>query len=204
MLSSDNLFGTESDNQAADSETDPFPASGADDLLWQQLGAIAPTISDRTPGQTAVRGIPSGVPSDRQKPSGVHADQTNTSYKGLVSQIARKYSVDPALVASVIAAESGGNPDATSSSGAKGLMQLMPETAAALGVTDPYDPARNIEGGTKYLRSMLDRFGGNTSLALAAYNAGPQNVIKYGGVPPFSETRTYIKRVLGAAGHTSV
>lgn len=96
----------------------------------------------------------------------------------------------------MIEQESGFDPNATSQAGAAGLMQLMPETARGLGVTDPYDPAQSIEAGVRYLRGQLDRFGGDPALALAAYNAGPNAVQRYGGVPPYAETQRYVESVL--------
>src|ERR1700722_8286930 len=116
----------------------------------------------------------------------------------LVAQNADIWQVDPALIKSVIANESSFNPNATSPVGAQGLMQLMPETAASLGVKNPYDPAQNVAGGTRYLRGLLDRFNGDTRLAVAAYNAGPNAVEKYGDVPPYAETQSYVKNVLGS------
>ena len=113
----------------------------------------------------------------------------------LVAQAAKKYDVDPRLVSAVAEVESNNNPAAVSGAGAIGVMQLMPDTAAALGV-DPYDAEQNIEGGTRYLRQMLDSFGGDVRKALAAYNAGPQAVRDYNGVPPYSETQDYVNRVL--------
>jgi soluble lytic murein transglycosylase-like protein len=116
----------------------------------------------------------------------------------LIEQNARTWQVDPALIKAVIANESGFNANATSSVGAQGLMQLMPGTAASLGVRDAYDPAQNVAGGTHYLRGLLDRFGGDKRLAIAAYNAGPGAVEKYGGVPPYAETRNYVQNVLAS------
>ena len=113
----------------------------------------------------------------------------------LIEAAARKYKVDPKLVAAVAEVESNGNQDAVSSVGAIGVMQLMPDTAASLGV-DPYNKQQNIEGGAKYLRQMLDTFGGDTRKAVAAYNAGPGAVKDYGGVPPYKETQNYVNKVL--------
>lgn len=119
---------------------------------------------------------------------------------GLVSQhvdrSAARHGLDPHLVHAVIRAESAYNPRAVSPKGAVGLMQLMPATAHELSVDDPFDPASNIEGGSSYLRRMLDRFDGNLELALAGYNAGPEAVRRFGGVPPYRETRQYVERVL--------
>ena len=114
----------------------------------------------------------------------------------LIRRYAARYHLDVRMVQAVVQVESGYNPRALSSKGAIGLMQLMPATAKLLGVTDPWDPEQNIRGGTAYLRRMLDRFGGNTRLALAAYNAGPGAVSRHGGVPPYRETRNYVRKVL--------
>ena len=108
---------------------------------------------------------------------------------------ARRYSLDPALVKAIIFAESGYNPKATSKRGARGLMQLMPNTARALGVKNSYNPEENIAGGVKYFKRLVDKYDGNIKLALAAYNSGSRNVRKYQGVPPFKETRNYIRKV---------
>jgi soluble lytic murein transglycosylase-like protein len=113
-----------------------------------------------------------------------------------IKEVAARYGVRADLVAAVIEAESEFNPRAVSRRGARGLMQLMPKTAATLGVDDPFDPKANIEAGVKHLRAMMDRFDNNIPLALAAYNAGEVAVIKHRGVPPYRETRAYVKRIL--------
>ncbi|XVJ52370.1 MAG: lytic transglycosylase domain-containing protein [Vampirovibrio sp.] len=113
-----------------------------------------------------------------------------------VNKLSQKYGMDPLLIDAVIRQESGYQPHIVSKSGAIGLMQLMPSTAAGLGVQNPYDPIQNLEGGIKYLGQQLERFGGNVSLALAAYNAGPNAVSKYGGIPPYGETQRYVRNIL--------
>ncbi|MCM0083398.1 lytic transglycosylase domain-containing protein [Geomonas sp. Red32] len=117
-------------------------------------------------------------------------------FEPIIAACSRKYGVDVALVKAVIHAESGYNPNAVSSKGAQGLMQLMPKTAQGLKVADTLNPSDNIQGGVRYLRFLLDTFRGDESLALAAYNSGLGNVAKYGGIPPFQETRNYVAKVL--------
>lgn len=117
-------------------------------------------------------------------------------YSQYVSRVASKYDLEPGLIRAVIRTESNGDRSAVSKKGAMGLMQLMPSTADDMNVAHPFDPEENIEGGTRYLKYLLERFDGDLTLALAAYNAGPSAVEKYGGVPPIRETRQYVKRVL--------
>lgn len=126
----------------------------------------------------------------------------NIPFAGLIRAAASKNGVDEKLVQKMIATESNFNPRAVSRKKAQGLMQLMPQTAARLSVRDAFDPAQNIEAGTKYLRELLDKYKGDLKLALAAYNAGPDMVAKYGGIPPFSETQDYVRRILAAVDAT--
>lgn len=119
-----------------------------------------------------------------------------TEYEQIIKMSSEKYGVSASLIKAVIHAESGYNPNAVSRKGASGLMQLMPGTAKSLKVADRFNPKDNVEGGVKYLRFLLDTFRGDVSLALAAYNAGLSKVAKYGGIPPYNETRTYVNRVL--------
>jgi soluble lytic murein transglycosylase-like protein len=116
-------------------------------------------------------------------------------YAAYVRQAASKYEIEPELIRAVIKAESNGDHRAVSPKGAMGLMQLMPQTANDMNVSNPFNPEENIEGGTRYLRYLLEKFNGDITLALAAYNAGPQTVEKYGNVPPISETVQYVKKV---------
>ncbi len=118
-------------------------------------------------------------------------------YGDLIQQAASRYGVDPDLIHAIIRAESGYDPQARSRAGAAGLMQLMPGTARRLGVDDPYDPVQSIDAGTRFMGELLDLFPDSLESALAAYNAGPGAVRRYGGIPPYAETQAYVPRVLG-------
>ena len=118
-------------------------------------------------------------------------------YKGIISQASKRFGLEPSLIKAVIKAESDFDHEAVSRVGAQGLMQLMPQTADAMNVGDPFDPEENIFGGARYLSRLLKRFKNDKMLALAAYNAGPEAVETHKGVPPYSETKTFIKRVMG-------
>jgi soluble lytic murein transglycosylase-like protein len=121
----------------------------------------------------------------------------SSEFDHMLTDAAQRYNLDPALLKAVAQTESNFSSAAVSHAGAKGVMQLMDATARQLGVTNSFDPAENIDGGARYLRQMLDRYQGNEVLAVAAYNAGPGAVDKWGGLPPYAETRAYVPRVLG-------
>ena len=121
--------------------------------------------------------------------------KTEKTLEDIYTEASQTYGVSVDLLKAMTRQESNFNPNATSRSGAQGLMQLMPATAASLGVTNAYDPYQNIMGGAQYMRKMLDKYNGNVSLALAAYNAGSNNVDKYGGIPPFAETQNYVAKI---------
>jgi soluble lytic murein transglycosylase-like protein len=152
--------------------------------------ALATTSASPTPRQiSASAARPSSLPTTGE--GAVPAELAP-----LIESAAQRAGVDPALVAAIARAESGFRADAGSPAGAQGLMQLMPSTAAGLGVTNLKDPEQSLNGGARYLRQMLDQFGGDTEKALAAYNAGPGAVTRYGGVPPYSETAAYVPKVM--------
>ena len=132
----------------------------------------------------------------------VNIDQFRTArpedtYEGMIQEAAAAYDLPASLIRAVMRTESAFNPHAVSHVGAQGLMQLMPGLAREMGVRDPFDPRQNIMGGAKYLRKLLDTHSGNIKLTLASYNAGPGNVARYGGIPPFKETRNYVKKIQG-------
>ncbi len=130
--------------------------------------------------------------------SKVNGDKSysKTEISNIISEISAKHGVNEKLIRALIKQESGFNPTVVSKAGATGLMQLMPETAKSLGVADAKDPVQNVDGGVRYLKSMMEKYNGNLILALAAYNAGPGAVDKYGGVPPYKETQNNVKNIL--------
>ena len=163
--------------------------------MQKSLGVTAPQKTSESAVQENNQPLPAVQKMDTAKTVLADMPLADQNLSTLIEAAARKYKVDPKLVAAVAEVESNGNQDAVSSVGAIGVMQLMPDTAASLGV-DPYNKQQNIEGGAKYLRQMLDTFGGDTKKAVAAYNAGPGAVKDYGGVPPYKETQNYVNKVL--------
>ncbi len=167
-----------------------------------QMNAPATPAPAAAPAATAPASSFAGALAAAQtSPSAVPVSGTGASsaFDAQINAAAASNGIDPALLKGLVSQESGFNPNARSGAGAVGLTQLMPGTAAALGVTNPLDPAQSLQGGAKYLREQLDRFGGDETLALAAYNAGPGAVQKYGGVPPYAETQNYVNSVLSKA-----
>lgn len=160
-------------------ETPSDPASAA-----APAAAAAPAVASPQPAVSVAA------------PAQPTAVQPRLSIPDAVSQASDRYQLDPDLLNSVIRAESGFNPRAVSRKGAQGLMQLMPKTASKLGVPNAFDPGANVDGGTRYLRELLERYNFDLIKALAAYNAGPQRVEKYGGVPPYYETRAYVASIV--------
>ena len=189
-------FSTERTNSARFMDTDHRVA-------WQPLPRQAPSFSSvlasRLSGsaQQTTAKPPTGMP--RSLASATATTRAGAApYADLIASAAKQYGVDPALISGVIESESSFDPNAVSRAGAKGLMQLMDSTARGLGVTNAFDPTQNVMAGTKLLRQLLERYGGDVSLTLAAYNAGPGAVSQYGGIPPYGETQKYVPKVLAA------
>jgi soluble lytic murein transglycosylase-like protein len=169
-------------------------ARAADAQIWVYRDEYGRTYFTDTPQHDGYEAYkPKGTVRHR---AGVKPRLYAREFDNAIKRASVKHGVSAALVKAVIAAESGFDSFAVSDKGARGLMQLMPDTAEQLGVDDALDPWQNIDGGTRYLCSMIDRFPGEIELALAAYNAGPTKVAQFQGVPPYKETRTYVKRVL--------
>jgi len=143
----------------------------------------------------------SGNVSQKNFSDALNSAMKTNNLDQIFESASNKYGVPVNLLKSVAKAESNFNTNAQSSAGAQGIMQLMPSTAKSLGVTDSFDAKQNIMGGAKLLGQLLDKYDGNTELALAAYNAGSGNVAKYGGIPPFKETQNYVKKVMGYCGN---
>jgi soluble lytic murein transglycosylase-like protein len=165
----------------------PAPVAPQASFASQLATATTATGTDAT---AAAAAVPASYAS-----TGVSELPADVPYGAEITAAAKKYGIDPALLAGLVKQESGFNPNAGSPAGARGLTQLMPATAAGLGVTNVLDPAQSLEGGAKYLRAQLDAFGGDVTRALAAYNAGPGAVKRYGGVPPYAETQNYVRAV---------
>ena len=188
-----------------------LPVVASADIALLSTGAIMKVSGQRAEGETVVLllkgggevGVPAAmlrgiVPDAGLEELPAAAEVTSPlDLARLATEAARRHGLDPALVMAVIGVESGFQPQAVSPKGAKGLMQLMPATARDLGVADPLDPVANLDGGSRYLSSLVARYDGDLTKALAAYNAGMGAVARHGGVPPYAETRNYVRKILG-------
>ena len=171
-------------------------------LIAQAQGAAtgtSPTSPQTTPTDFASALAAAGATSTGAAQGASAEPASSSQYDATIEAAAQHYGVDPAVLHGLIQQESNFDPSAQSSAGAMGLAQLMPGTASSMGVSNPMNATESIEGGARYLGQLLSQFGGNTTEALAAYNAGPGAVQQYGGVPPYAETQSYVSKVLGYA-----
>jgi soluble lytic murein transglycosylase-like protein len=156
---------------------------------------VPPTVSHADP-PARIEAAPNNPEAEQRPLPAAHPDTSESDIRGIILQVAGRHDVDAALIMAMVHAESRYDPKAVSGKGAMGLMQLMPGTAEDLGVKDGFNPEENVDGGVRYFKQLLQRVGGNVTLALAAYNAGLRHVRDYSGVPPFKATRHYIEKVL--------
>jgi Rod binding domain-containing protein len=170
------------------------PADRPPIRLKSEPVSLPPATRKIRPAETSPGPLPLSGHDRRQE-----TDPILRAFGPLIDEAARAHGLDSTLIASVIKAESGGNPRSVSRAGAKGLMQLVDSTAREVGVTDPFDPRQNIQGGARFLKKLLNRYG-DLKLALAAYNAGPARVDRYGGIPPYRETQAYVEKVIAFMG----
>lgn len=192
---------------AQNDQTGSSEAGGMGNSSSQLFAALfQAALEGGTTGSQGLNGLVKDLPGTAQVNGylGMQAPQMkgdkSGSLENVIYSMAQKYGVDPNLIQQVVKAESGFNTKATSQAGAMGLMQLMPGTAASYGVQNAYDATQNLEGGTHFLKDLLDRFQGNVPLSLAAYNAGPGAVDKYNGVPPYKETQAYVQKIMAGLG----
>lgn len=178
------------------------------DIFQEKLNAVQSRIpmkiahTDNTASFQELLNSEMGNKSSLSKSGDKVSAETMNSIESAINDAGKKYNISSNIIKAVISAESSFNPQALSDKGAQGLMQLMPGTASALGVKNPWDITQNINGGVRYLKEQLDSFDGNLELALAAYNAGPNSVTKHGGIPPYAETQNYVKKILGYIDET--
>jgi hypothetical protein len=189
------------------SPTPVLPKAAAEDEVDRQAAqalAAPPKVERKTPGETLPVTVREGTGQAPRLPAQIANLVKRQNLEMVIEKYAQQYGVDQDLVWAVIRQESGFNPHAVSPKGAMGLMQLMPGTAAMMGVSDAFDVEQNIAGGIKYLERCLNQFNQDVCLALAAYNAGPGNVVKYQGCPPFAETQHYVATILKAYAGESI